>query len=214
MKKVILLSIVVLFASMSFAQKDKKAEAILSKISKTYKSYNSFRVKFSLSIQNKKEYIDETSIGSADIKDKKYRISIMGTDSYFDGKTRYVFLKDSEEINISEPDEEDSALANPGKIFELYKTGFNYSIHKQYKKEGINIVEIKLVPTTEKDYSYVVLVVNKDKYNVISFSTIGKDGEDVVLKMINLETTHDFKDSHFILDTKQFPDAEIIDMRD
>ena len=74
MKKVILLSIVVLFASMSFAQKDKKAEAILSKISKTYKSYNSFRVKFSLSIQNKKEYIDETSIGSADIKDKKYKI--------------------------------------------------------------------------------------------------------------------------------------------
>jgi outer membrane lipoprotein-sorting protein len=214
MKKTILLSIVLLLASMSFAQKDNKAEAILSKVSATYKAYNSFRVNFSLTMYNKEEFINDASMGSADIKNDMYKISIMGVDTYFDGKTRYSYLIDSEEINITEPDEEDSELANPAKIFDLYKTGFNYSIVKQYKSAGANLVEIKLIPIKEKDYSHVVLVINKDKSNVISFTTVGKDGNDVILKMIKLETKHSFENSHFMLNLKKYPDAEVIDMRE
>lgn len=214
MKKTILLSIVLLLASMSFAQKDKKAEAILSKVSATYKAYNSFRVNFSLTMYNKEEFINDASMGSADIKNDMYKISIMGVDTYFDGKTRYSYLIDSEEINITEPDEEDSELANPAKIFDLYKTGFNYSIVKQYKSAGANLVEIKLIPIEEKDYSHVVLVINKDKSNVISFTTVGKDGNDVILKMIKLEIKHSFENSYFMLNLKKYPDAEIIDMRE
>ncbi|MGB5988806.1 MAG: outer membrane lipoprotein carrier protein LolA [Marinifilaceae bacterium] len=214
MKKTILLSIALLLVSMSFAQKDKKAEAILSKVSATYKAYNSFRVNFSLTMYNKEEFINDESMGSADIKNDMYKISIMGVDTYFDGKTRYSYLIDSEEINITEPDQEDSELANPAKIFDLYKTGFNYSIVKQYKSAEANLVEIKLIPIKEKDYSHVVLVINKDKSNVISFTTVGKDGNDVILKMIKLEIKHSFENSHFMLNLKKYPDAEVIDMRE
>jgi len=213
MRRIILLMVMVLFAGILYAQKDPKAEGILSKVSNEYKSYNSFRIKFSLTVHNKEENINDTTLGIADVKNDKYKITIMGADTYFDGKTRYTHLKDSDEVNISEPEDEESELSNPVKIFDLYKDGFDYSVVKQFKKDGQNIVEIVLIPTEEKEYSKVSLFINVDKNRIISFSSFGKDGNDLILKMTKLESEHSFEDSYFVFDTKSHPDVEVIDMR-
>lgn len=213
MKKILLVLALFLVANISYAQKDVKAEKILSKVSQNYKNLNSFRIKFSLTVKNAEENINETSIGVADIKNDKYMISIMGADTYFDGKTRYTFLKDSEELNISEPEDEENELSNPAKIFSLYKNGFTYSLVKEYRKDGVNIVNIELIPTEEKEYSKVLLVINKDNNRIISFTSLGKDSNDVVLKITKLDTSHSFNDSYFVFDTKSHPNVEVIDMR-
>jgi outer membrane lipoprotein-sorting protein len=214
MKRTVILSIILLLlTSMSFAQQDVNAEKILTKMSKTYKEYNSFRVEFSLTVENKEENINDSSIGVADIKGDRYKISIMGADTYFDGRTRYTYLKDSEEVNISEPDNDDNEIANPAKIFDMYKNGFGYKLVKQYKEAEINIAEIELVPSHEKEYSKIVLKINIEKSKLISFTSFGLDGNNLIIEMSKLETMHDFDDSHFVFDAKAFPDAEIIDMR-
>jgi outer membrane lipoprotein-sorting protein len=137
----------------------------------------------------------------------------MGADTYFDGRTRYTYLKDSEEVNISEPDNDDNEIANPAKIFDMYKNGFGYKLVKQYKEAEINIAEIELVPSHEKEYSKIVLKINIEKSKLISFTSFGLDGNNLIIEMSKLETMHDFDDSHFVFDAKAFPDAEIIDMR-
>jgi len=213
MRKIILLLLLVLLTSISFAQKDVDAEKILTKVSETYKSYNSFRIKFNLTIENVEEQINETSVGVADIKGVKYKVDIMGAETYFDGKTRYTFLKDSEEVNISEPEDEESELANPAKIFDLYKNGFDYSIVKMFKKAGNEVVEIVLIPNEERDYTKVFLIIDIKTYNVVYFSSVGKDGNNLVLKMSNLETNQNFEDSHFVFDIKANPNVEVVDMR-
>jgi len=213
MRKTILLSLLVLLNSISFAQKDVEAEKILVKVSETYKSYNSFRIKFNLTIENVEEQINETSVGVADIKGVKYKVDIMGAETYFDGKTRYTFLKDSEEVNISEPEDDDSELANPAKIFDLYKNGFDYSLVKVYKRSGIDVAEIVLIPKEERDYSKVILLIDNKTFNVVSFTSVGKDGNNLVLKMSNLETNQNFEDSHFVFDIKANPNVEVVDMR-
>ena len=213
MRKTILLSLLVLLNSISFAQKDVEAEKILVKVSETYKSYNSFRIKFNLTIENVEEQINETSVGVADIKGVKYKVDIMGAETYFDGKTRYTFLKDSEEVNISEPEDDDSELANPAKIFDLYKNGFDYSLVKVYKRSGIDVAEIVLIPKEERDYSKVILLIDNKTFNVVSFTSVGKDGNNLVLKMSKLETNQNFEDSHFVFDIKANPNVEVVDMR-
>jgi len=213
MRKTILLSLLVLLNSISFAQKDVEAEKILVKVSETYKSYNSFRIKFNLTIENVEEQINETSVGVADINGVKYKVDIMGAETYFDGKTRYTFLKDSEEVNISEPEDDDSELANPAKVFDLYKNGFDYSLVKVYKRSGIDVAEIVLIPKEERDYSKVILIIDNKTFNVVSFTSVGKDGNNLVLKMSKLETNQNFDDSHFVFDIKANPNVEVVDMR-
>lgn len=213
MRKTILLLMLVLLTSVSYSQKDANAEIILSKVSETYKGYDSFRIKFNLTIENIEEQIRETSKGVADIKGNKYKVDIMGAETYFDGKTRYTFLKDSEEVNISEPEEDDSELSNPAKIFDLYKNGFNYSLIKEYKKDGVSIAEIVLIPIEDRDFEKVYLFVDSKKNEVLSFKSEGKDGNNLILKMTKLETNHDFDDTHFIFDTKANPNVEVVDMR-
>jgi len=213
MRKTILLSLLVLLNLISFAQKDVEAEKILVKVSETYKSYNSFRIKFNLTIENVEEQINETSVGVADINGVKYKVDIMGAETYFDGKTRYTFLKDSEEVNISEPEDDDSELANPAKVFDLYKNGFDYSLVKVYKRSGIDVAEIVLNPKEERDYSKVILIIDNKTFNVVSFTSVGKDGNNLVLKMSKLETNQNFDDSHFVFDIKANPNVEVVDMR-
>ena len=213
MRKTILLSLLVLLNLISFAQKDVEAEKILVKVSETYKSYNSFRIKFNLTIENVEEQINETSVGVADINGVKYKVDIMGAETYFDGKTRYTFLKDSEEVNISEPEDDDSELANPAKVFDLYKNGFDYSLVKVYKRSGIDVAEIVLVPKEERDYSKVTLLIDNKTFNVVSFTSVGKDGNNLVLKMSKLETNQNFDNSHFVFDIKANPNVEVVDMR-
>lgn len=213
MRKLILLSLLVILFSNSFAQKDANAEKILAKVSETYKSYDSFRIKFSLTIENVEEKIKETSLGVADIKGERYKINIMNAETYFDGKTRYTYLKDSQEVNISTPEESDAELANPAKIFSLYKNGFKYSLAKEYIKDGVSIAEIILEPVKEKDYSKIVLLVDKKTSRIISFMSVGKEGNNITLKMTNIDINQNFENSYFIFNTKSHPGVEIIDMR-
>lgn len=197
-----------------FSQKDEAAKVILDKVASTYKAYGAFSIEFSITMENKEEDVKETSNGCADIKDGKYKVCVMGTESYFDGKTRYTYIKDAEEVNISEVDEEDESMMNPAKIFDLYKTGFNYKIAKQYKEGTKTFVDIQLDPVNEDvDYSAVIVKVEKATSNVVSFTTVGKEGNNVTIKLVKLFKDRSFEDKHFVFDTKANPDVEVVDMR-
>jgi len=95
----------------------------------------------------------------------------------------------------------------------LYKNGFDYSIVKMFKKAGNEVVEIVLIPNEERDYTKVFLIIDIKTYNVVYFSSVGKDGNNLVLKMSNLETNQNFEDSHFVFDIKANPNVEVVDMR-
>lgn len=213
MKKLLIISIFILIVSMSFAQKDIKAEKILSKVSQTYKAYNSFRIKFSLTVENKEENIKDSSIGTADIKNDKYKVTIMGAETYFDGKTRCTYLKDSEEVNITEPEDNNNEISNPAKMFDIYKKGFNYKLIKQYKEGNVNIASIELIPIKKREFLKIILNIDLDKSQIISFVSYGMDGNNLILKMSGFESNHEFADKHFVFDKKAHPNAEVIDMR-
>lgn len=214
MKRLGLVLIMLVAGFSVFSQKTEKAKVILDKVAETYKNYGAFSIEFSITMENKEEDMKETSSGCADIKDGKYKVCVMGTESYCDGNTRYTYIKDAEEVNISEIDEDDDSAMNPAKIFELYKTGFNYKVVKEYKEGAKTFVDIQLDPVDEEvDYKAIVVKVEKVSSNVMSFTTIGKEGNNVTIKMLKLLKDRKFEDKHFVFDTKANPDVEVVDMR-
>ncbi len=214
MKKFSLILMILIAGLDVFSQKDEDARKILDKVAGTYNSYGAFSIDFTITMENKQEDIKETSEGNADIKDGKYKVCVMGTESYFDGAIRYTYIKDAEEVNITEVDEDDDSMMNPAKIFELYKTGFNYNINKKYKEGINNFIDIQLTPICKDvDYTAIIVKVDKATNNIVSFTTLGKEGNDVTIKLMKLFKERSFEDKHFVFDTKANPNVEVIDMR-
>lgn len=214
MKKLLLMPIIIFLSVLTiFAQNDKKAKDILDKLSNKYSKIECMKINFRMTVENNEEDMKDSSIGMADIKKKKYKISIMGTETFFDGKNRYNYMKDAEEVNISEIEENSGDLTNPAKIFDLYKNGFNYSLNKTYTKGNTMYAEIYLIPKEEKDFSKVIVSINLSKNEIVSFVSKGKEGNDLRIELIRMDTMVHFSDGHFVFDEKSHPNVEVVDMR-
>ena len=114
MKKISLLILLISSVSISFSQKDPEAEKILKALSDKTKSHTTIEANFTIDFKNIRENIENKSDGSITMKGDKYRLNFMGTESFFDGKTLWDYIKEVNEVNITEPqpDEED-IFSNP-----------------------------------------------------------------------------------------------------
>ena len=214
MTKCISLLIITLF-SLNLSAQENKAKTILDKVSAINKEYSSTKAEFTFNMDNAEEDIHESSDGNIILKGDKYRLFLMDVDTYFDGTTIYQHLVDAEEVNIKEPDEEEEEMGlNPTKIFSLYETGFKYSyVEEQTTTAGIFHV-IDLFPLDEeRPFSRIRLHIDTKTLEMKSLVSIGKDGNNITIKIKKFEPNLEFKDSVFVFDQTANPDVEVVDMR-
>jgi len=198
----------------NLSAQDTKAKAILDKVSAKNKEFKSLKAEFTFSMDNAEEDIHEVSEGNIVLADNKYRLKLMGVDTYFDGTTIYSHIIDVDEVNITEPEEGDEEGLNPSKIFTIYESGFTYKYVKEEKKGNISFYVIDLFPEdTEKEFTSIRLKINKDKNQIESLKSIGKDGNNVSITLKNFTPNLSYPDSYFIFDQKLNPDVEINDLR-
>ncbi len=211
MKKYLVIIILAVFTFTATAQ-DNKSKTILDKVSAKNKAYKTLYADFTFNMDNKAEDIHEISEGKIALKGNKYKLSLMGVNTYFDGKTQYAHLLDAEEVNITTPDNEDKEALNPATIFTIYQTGFQSKFVQQ--KEDIAIID--LFPTTnkeEKSFSKIRLWINTKTNQIQQLKSMGKDGNNITIKVNKIVPNIDLPDSDFIFDTKANPDVEINDLR-
>jgi outer membrane lipoprotein-sorting protein len=219
MKYFLSLTILILVSFTSLAQDNyeentKKAKEILDKVSAKTRSYKSISADFTFSMENLQEDISETNTGTILIKGDKYKVSLMGVDTYFDGKVIYTYMEEAEEVNITEPDPEDEETLNPATIFTIYEKGFKYRYIGEAAKDGKTFYEIDLYPENrDKPYSRIKLQILKDDLTLYSLRQIGKDGNNYTVVVNSMKTNIPLDDSAFIFDPAKHPDVDVIDMR-
>jgi len=202
------------FAQDDYEQNTKKAKEILDKVSAKTKSYNTISADFTFSMENLQEEISETNEGKILIKGDKYKVTLMGVDTYFDGKTIYTFLKEAEEVNITEPDPEDEETLNPATIFTIYDKGFKYRYVGEGTENGKTFYEIDLYPENrDKPYSRIKLRILKDELTLYSLRQVGKDGNNYTVVVNSIKTNIPLDDNDFVFDPAKYPDVDVIDMR-
>ena len=208
-------TLVILITAITFGNaQDSKAKKILDEASTKTKSYKTIKANFQVTLENKEAGVSETSKGVLLLKGDKYKVEIMGTIVYFDGKVQYTYIPDSEEVNISEPDDENDDFTNPAKIFTIYEKGFNYKFIENRLYGGIKVSIIDLFPTdNEKKFDRVRLYINQKDKMIYEINSFLKDGGNSIITVKSLEKNVNAKDSDFTFNTKAFPDVEVIDMR-
>jgi outer membrane lipoprotein-sorting protein len=192
--------------------KDKKASALLDEVSAKTKSYKSIKADFSYTMVNKQAGINESKTGTLLISGDKYRLNAAGQVVICDGKTIWTYIKESNEVQINNMEEKDDALT-PSKLLTSYNANYKSKIIKDKSITDPNLESIELIPTSSKNFSKAVLVIDKTRKQVKSFALFEKNGNIFTYKVTKFQTDLPVTSADFIFDSMKFPGVEIIDMR-
>lgn len=216
MKKIAYLFLILLLPTLSYSQEeaiDPKAKAFLEKTVDAFDSKKGICADFSIEIKDVKSDKFETIPGVLLLKEEKFKLSIKGVETYFDGKTQSVFMKNEKEVTVSIPAKEDLKDINPILLMKSYKTDYKMRYMGASKENG-NIVEtIELYPNDlNSQYSIITVKISQDKLQLKSMSLKGKNGVNTLLT-INKLTNKALEDTQFVFDVKNYPNVEVIDLR-
>jgi outer membrane lipoprotein-sorting protein len=213
MYKFISILFLLFFAVTINAQKDPKAKEILDDVSATTKSFSTIRVKFLNILENRQENLVDTISGYAFLKGSKYKLILPGHEIFSDGATVWTYMKDAEEINITEPDEE--SVMNPANIFTIYEKGFKYRFIQETSFKGKNIYEIDLYPEKPKKekYTRITIKIDKSKKQILSIKSFGRDGINNEIEVVEFKPDVTINDKIFIYEESRYKGVEVIDMR-
>jgi outer membrane lipoprotein-sorting protein len=216
MKNIFLASAVLLIALFSQAQQDTKAKGILDEVSGKTKTFKTISADFSFSMENKAMSINEKNDGSIKLKGQKYIVDLPGAGMkiYSDGKTNWTYMKQGNQVTISNIEDSGNDLMDPSSLFSIYEKGFTSKFVAEKNVGGKPVYQIDLFPDKkEYEVSKIAIEINKATMMIQSAQLFGTDSNVYGIVVKKMETNKDISDSDFVFDAKKFPDIEVIDLR-
>ena len=144
--------------------------------------------------------------GTISIKGRMFQVTTPDAIIWFDGKTQWTYMKKNDEVNIANPTEAEIQAINPYNFIYMYKKGYSYTM----EKKGGNY-EVHLQQTQKKGLREMYIVINAKTYIPSQIRIHHKKGWNTIdirdFKKANLS------DSMFRFNSKDFPNAEVIDLR-
>ena len=143
--------------------------------------------------------------GSIAIKGKKFCAQTPQATTWYDGKTQWTYVKKNQEVNVSTPSPSQQQSMNPYTFINIYKMGYDmsakkvgagYEVHlKAQKKQAIK----ELYVTVNKNYQPTQVKMLNDKgWSTITITNFKKAS---------------LSDTAFRFNSKDYPNAEVIDLR-
>ena len=145
--------------------------------------------------------------GTISIKGRKFHASTPQAIVWFDGTTQWTYMKQNDEVNVSNPTEAELQAINPYNFINIYKKGFKLS-----SKKVNNSYEVHLKATDKnRKIQEMYIIVDQQSYRPTHVKML-QNGKWSVLLISGLKSTS-LSDGMFQFNSKDFPQAEIIDLR-
>lgn len=214
MNRYLILPIILLFSSfLVVAQDDAKARAILDKVSGKYKESVS-KIDFTLTLEDTKTEKKEVIKGDVVMKGKKFRLMVPKVNTYYDGKSQYVYMLKNNEVSISTPTLQELQGINPALILTSYTKQSTVQFSLDNKPElPYNIIDVFPDFKAKKGYYKAIVRVDKKTFNLISMKVLSQSGVHTLFQVIKFEPKLKYDDSFFVFDFKSNPKVIINDLR-
>jgi outer membrane lipoprotein-sorting protein len=145
--------------------------------------------------------------GDIAVKGRKFHATTPDATIWFDGKTQWTYMKGNDEVNISNPTEAQLQAINPYNFINIYKKGY-----KLEAKKVEHFYEVHLIPTDKnRKIQEMYIVVDETSYHPTHVKMKQKDKWSTIV--ISRLKTASLSDNLFKFNSKDFPQAEIIDLR-
>ena len=215
MKKVTLL-IISLFATLLLvAQGSVPQMEILDQVAAKTEKYVGLKIDFTLYVENLHNAKRDSYKGNAIYKTGLYKMDIMGQVVYSDGKTNWTYLRDAEEISITNNGDNEAFMTNPQAILKDYKSKFKVNFISDKFEKNRALLEFDFFPKQieNKKYSKITIRIYKTKKQIFSVRYVGKDGVNYLIEIDKMLENPTISDSEVKFSKALYPDADIIDMR-
>lgn len=201
MKKLFTLWMLALLPYCLSAQTDKQAAEILDKVLDELTASNGIRAEFG-----------GTENGLLLLKGEKFYLNNGSVQSWYDGKTQWSYVADTEEVNISHPTPEELQAINPYLILMRYKTDFDYTYKGSQTRNGVKGHEVLLTPKHSDNGEAIHVFISK-RHQPLAMR-IEQNGRTVSdINILSYKTNQSLEDGMFRFNKSLYPNAEIIDMR-
>lgn len=195
-------------------QADKKADDILHSVSTKYKSYKSVKATFVITVENPNEKTSDVQKGTIYLKGNKYKLEVAQQDIVSDGKTRWTYVKDANEIQIDNIKTDDNTIT-PTNIFTMYEKGWLFKFTGEQTDKGMIYQLVELIPVDpkKKNIFKVKLTINKNDKFISTAKIFNKNGSIQTIAVDKLTPDAITDDSLFSFNVSKYPKAEVIDLR-
>jgi outer membrane lipoprotein-sorting protein len=178
------------------------AKSILDKAAATVSNPSGVQAKF----QMISKQFGSTS-GTISVKGRRFHASTPQAIVWFDGKTQWTYMKENDEVNVSNPSEAELQAINPYNFINIYKKGFRLS-----SRSISRFYEVHLTPTDRKrNIEEMYIIVDQKTYHPTHVK-MRRNGKWSVILISQLKSAS-LSDGIFQFNAKDFPKAEIIDLR-
>lgn len=145
--------------------------------------------------------------GTIAVKGNKFMATTQHTKVWFDGKTQWTYLTRNDEVNISNPKDSELQSLNPYNFINMYKKGYKSTM----RKDGGSYIVHLTADSKAKKVQELFITVDSKSYNPTQVKMLqGKKW--TTFDVTNLKQEK-LPDSMFRFNSKDFPTAEVIDLR-
>lgn len=196
-----------------FAQQQAQAKIVLDKTAAVFEKAGGVKANFTVQAFSKGRSMGE-STGTIQLKGEKFLLKTREATIWFDGTTQWTYLAESEEVNVSTPTPEDLQGMNPYALLSLYQKGFSYKMGAENVFRGKPVYEVILTATNKKQaLSHLTLYVTKEGYQPVNVIVESSNGNKSEITVTTYQAGLTYADAMFVFTKKQYPHAEVIDLR-
>lgn len=212
MKRFLPLLLLALSLTAWAGSKDQEARKVLDTMAQRLASSGGLKIEFTATQFVGKNTQGSTN-GTMNILGRKFQMTTPEMLTWFDGKTQWSLQPGDTEVSLTQPTETELQALNPYAFLDLYKKGFNYKMKRGTLSNGKEGYRLFLTADNSKqDIREIYLEVDLTHTPLRVSLRQGKN-QWVRIVVTSLQTNRPFKDSDFTFPTKDYPQAQIIDLR-
>ena len=215
MKKYIFSVLIALLSLPVIAQQQQsQAKSILDKTAEAFRKAGGVKADFTVKVITD-GLIEGVEHGTIQLKGEKFVLKTTDIVTWFDGKTQWSYVAKNDEVNVSNPTQEELQQINPYTFLYMYQKGFSYKLGTMKTFRGKAIWEVVLTAKDKaQDLERITLYVTKEGYEPL-YILLQQRAHPTrnAITVTGDQTGQKYADTLFTFDRKQYPSAEIIDLR-
>ncbi|MEA4982391.1 MAG: LolA-like putative outer membrane lipoprotein chaperone [Paludibacter sp.] len=204
---------IILFTNSIFlisAQNNTDAERLIDNFINSIKT-EAIRTGFNLKISEKNGVNSQQVSGTFILKSNQFYLEMEEAQVWFNGKTQWALLKESNEVSITEPTEQELAETNPVSILSALKKVSKIQFGKT-KNEKHHII-VMTPKTKNATFSNVEVQLVKASGNLFSIFIQQKNGMSNHLSLFNYQKKVAVSQNTFVFDKTRFKGVTVNDLR-
>jgi len=173
---------------------------------------SAIKTNFKLIISDKKDPQSMVSSGIFTLKGNKFVLEMDAMKAWYDGKTQWAYVSQSNEVSITEPTVKELSETNPMAILSGFKSKCLIRFSSRVKSTQNYCIE--MIPRVKNNEIIKIDVqISKSNGNLISIKLTNKNGSASLLTLSNFQKGLHVADNIFVFNAARFKGVAVNDLR-